>query len=133
MTVVVLTKADLETLGHVGDRLLSRSSESDVPLEADWNGLTLSEFKQETQGVEVEGEFYPPTFNWFANLTGQRRRDGVNFYLKVVINKDASVSGMVFALLSAFTQFNTFTDCICTIASACPKHFGLSTKAPEQP
>ncbi len=132
MTVVVLTKDDLETLGHVGDRLLFRPSESSIPKEADWNGLTLSEFKQETQGIEVEGEFYPPTFNWYANLTGQRRRDGVNFYLKVVVNKDASVSGMIFILLSAFTQFNEFTDCICTVASACDKHFGLHTKEPKE-
>jgi hypothetical protein len=132
MTVVVLTKGDLETLGLVGGRLLFRSRESNIPKEADWNGLTLSEFKQETQGIEVEGEFYPPTFNWYANMTGQRRRDGVNFYLKVVVSRDASFSGMVFTLLSAFTQFNEYTDCICTVASACSRHFGLSTKEPKE-
>lgn len=52
----------------------------------------------------------------------------MNFYLKVVVRKDASISGMVFTLLSAFAQFNEFTDCICTVASACSKHFGLSAK-----
>lgn len=70
MTTVVLTKDDLDTLSHVSDRLLFRPGEFEMPREADWNGLTLSEFKQETEGVEIDGVFYPPTFDWYANMAG---------------------------------------------------------------
>lgn len=124
MTVVALTRYDLEALGTVGERLLS-AEKFDTPREANWIGLSLSEFRQETEDVELDGVHYPATFNWFASMTGQRRRDGVNFYLRVVIQKESSIPAMVHTLLSALVQFGEFAGCSCTVETPCPKHAAL--------
>lgn len=114
----------VETLHRLGERYLNyRERYPEIPFGGNWEGLCLSNFIQETEPVDLgDGVIHEPSFDWHAVITGRRRKDGVDFYTKLIVPAKVKPVAAVDFLASRLRDFNEFTDCACQVGAPCRAH-----------
>ena len=104
----------------------------DVPNEIEgFDCLNLRQFyRDDLDWTDPDtGEFFPAPMDYKAMLTARRIRDGVYFYVRVVLDKDFEekspeyqTATLRFKIQNAIAFLQTFTECACTPILPCPSH-----------
>lgn len=96
-----------------------------------WEWWQFSGYKQEVNGCVTDEDtpeeaYWPPTYNWFGQLTGARCKDGLQFYLRWRIegeqDKPLDIKIAKTRLDMNITVFDSYATCNCLLGQPCKRH-----------
>ena len=105
---------------------------SENELLRDFEEIRLEPFSQDTcyWTDPQTGEFYAPTFDYFSWLKARRKRDGVDFCVRVRLNhkmfeepkREILAAYVTSEFATAVFSLGTYASCDCVVGFHCPRH-----------